>query len=107
MKIWTRIRALLRRKQLEKDLDEELAFHLAMREEKKRAGGVAAEEGKYAARRQFGNAMRVKEICRGGWSFSSLETLWSDLRYGMRALWRNPGFTVVAVRSSTLGCRGK
>src|SRR5258707_681356 len=34
MKIWARIRALVRRKQLEKDLDEELAFHLAMREYK-------------------------------------------------------------------------
>ena len=57
MKSWARVKALFRRKQLDRDLEEELAFHLAMREEKKRAAGVAAEEAGYAARREFGNAI--------------------------------------------------
>jgi predicted permease len=80
-----------------------VAFHLAMREEKKRARGVAAEEAKYAARREFGNATRVKEICREMWSFASLETFWRDLRYGARALGKNPGFTMAAVLAIALG----
>ena len=103
MRIWARVRALFRRRQLEKDLDEELGFHLAMREEKKRAAGVAAEEAKYAARRQFGNVTRIKEACREAWSFASLETTWRDLRYGARALAKNPGFTAVVVLATALG----
>jgi predicted permease len=103
MKMWARVRALFRRKQLERDLEEELAFHLAMREEKKRARGIAADEAKYAARREFGNATRVKEICREMWSFASLETSWRDLRYGARALGKNPGFTMAAVLAIALG----
>src|SRR5258708_38162068 len=96
MKMWARVKALFMRKQLEMDLEDELTFHLTQREEKKRAAGIAAEEAKYAARREFGNATRGKEICRGMWSFASLETFWRDLRYGARALGKNPGFKVAA-----------
>jgi predicted permease len=103
MNIWARVKALFKRKQLDKDLAEEMAFHLAMREEKKRAEGLAAEEAKRAARREFGNATRIKEMCREMWGFASLETFWRDLRYGARGLARDPGFTMVAVLAIAMG----
>ena len=89
-----RLKSLLRRRQLEQDLDDELAFHLAMKAEKLGAN--------YMARRQFGNATRFREVCRDLWTFPWLESFWRDLMYGVRILTRNPVFTVVAVLSLAL-----
>src|SRR5258708_25943249 len=103
MKMWARVKALFMRKQLEMDLEDELTFHLTQREEKKRAAGIAAEEAKYAARREFGNATRVKEICRGMWSFASVGKFLRDLRCGARAPGKNTGFSGAAVVAMALG----
>jgi macrolide transport system ATP-binding/permease protein len=103
MKIFAIVKALFRRKQLERDLDEELAFHLAMREDKKRSRGAAPDEARYAARREFGNVTRMKELCRDLWTFAPLEAFWRDLRYGARALGKNPSFTTAAILAIALG----
>jgi predicted permease len=98
-----RIKALFRRRRLDRELEEEMAFHLAMLEEANRARGADPEEARHAAGRRFGNVTRMKEVCREMWSFTLVEGLWRDLRYGARTLGKNPGFTVTAVLAIALG----
>ncbi|MFZ0702183.1 MAG: ABC transporter permease [Candidatus Acidiferrales bacterium] len=100
---WLRAKALVKRKRLERDLQEELEFHLAMRAKKNRALGVGANDAPTAARRRFGNVTLVKEDCREMWTFGWFETIWLDVRYAARTLARNPGFVAAVVFSLSLG----
>ena len=85
---------LFRRKRFASDLDEEMAFHREQAKQEFVAGGMTVEAARYEAMRQFGNPTRLKEKSHEVVGFS-FESLMQDVRYALRQLAANPGFTAV------------
>jgi len=97
------LRTLFRIKRTEREMEREMSFHLEMETEKNMRRGMSREEARLAALRSFGGVERVKDECRDVKRNRPLETLWQDARFGARMLRRNPGFTLLAVLTLSLG----
>ena len=97
------IGALFRKKQVEQEMDEELRGYLDAAAKDKVRSGMRPEEALRAARVEMGSMDAVKEEIRSaGWE-SVVETLWRDVRYGLRQLRRDRGFTAAAVITLAMG----
>jgi predicted permease len=98
-----RIKGFRKRRELERDLEEEIAFHLAEKRRELAETGTAAEEVEMAAKRRFGNPSLTRERCREAWIFGSVENAIRDGKYALRVLKKARAFSVIAVLTLAFG----
>lgn len=102
-KLWRRMMLALRSSQFDRELDEEMRQHLEWRTQDAIDAGMDEAEARRAAARRLGDTLRVREASRDVWGLTWLRDLDQDLRFGVRLLWRNPGFAAAAILSLGLG----
>jgi predicted permease len=98
-----RLRSLLRRERFERDLDEELRFHLEMQTAKNIERGMEPAAARALAEREFGRVERFKDEVRDARGVTWLDDIRRDLRFSVRALRRTPGFVAVVLVCLAVG----
>jgi len=102
-RLWLGIRALLFPRRVERELDDEMKFHLEMQAEQIVRRGMTKEDARLAARRSFGSRTRHMEHARDVRYLSWVEEFLRDLAYAARGLRKQTGFTIIAVGVLAVG----
>src|ERR1051325_2234033 len=97
------VAALLHRNALDRAMDDEFALHIELRADDLMRQGMSRTEAVRQAQQEFGNLTAAKETARASWGTERIEQATQDVRYALRVLRKNPGFTVVAVLSLGFG----
>ena len=104
LRAWfSRLLGLLRRRNCDAEITEEIRQHVDLLIERNIAAGMSPNEARTAALREFGGVEQIKEIAREERIWMWPEELRQDLRFGVRMLWRSPGFSILAILCLTLG----
>ncbi len=103
LRLMSIVRFLFRRQKVERDLDEELRYHVDRQTELNIARGMPPGEARREAMLSAGGMEALKDECRDARTGRFIETLWQDVRYGMRVLLKNPAFSLAAILTLALG----
>jgi len=101
--VFRRLRARVRYRSFDRDLNLELQEHRRMAEEALRAEGTDEREARHQAARLLGNAALAREDSRHVWLARWVETVWQDVRTSTRMLRKSPGFSSAAILSLAIG----
>ena len=106
MRLWSLLKSaarnLLRKQQVESQLDEEVRAYVDLVTQERIAAGISPSEARRTALVDFGGVEQVKQAVRNHRAGVGLELLGQDIHYGLRQFWRNPGFTVTVVLTLAL-----
>jgi predicted permease len=97
------LKRLFSREKLYGDLSDEIREHLDEKVEELMANGMTEHEARLAARRDFGSVLAISERGREVWQWPLIESLFTDIRFGLRQLRKNPAFAVVAILTLAFG----